>query len=216
MKDILSWPCKNNTQHLGHKSQSPLSTWRTGGYVCSIQCGGSNWDIHCCPIHNKRQFTDITVHSIHNHRILLVQIHPQLHHIFLAAIAILACADLAIPLCACDRVLPHCRDSLLVWTLQDSCLLLWRPLPVICSCWSCVYYWKRVGPCRAPALLDVSLPFGGSTWRQGEIKREVCRSEERWMLRYLIAIHFFQITFDRSDLVTLLVYVFWLWLHNCT
>ena len=178
-------------QHLGHKSQSPLSTWRTGGYVCIIQCGGSNWDIHCCAIHNKRQFTDIAVHSIHNHRILLVEILPQLHHIFLAAITILARADLAIPLCACDRVLPHCRDSLLVWTLQDYCLLLWRPLPVICSCWSCVYYWKRVGPCRAPAVLDVGFPFGGS---QGRIKSS--RSEERrWMFTLPDTHPFFEITF---------------------
>jgi len=131
--------------------------------VCSIQCGGSI----CCtyrPTSNKRRLTNLAVHSIYHHHILLVQVYPQLHRIFSAA-AILASADLAIPLCTRGRVLGDCRDSLFLSALQNYFLSARGPLPALCSHWSCVYYWRRVRTHRAPTMSVVGLP--GSIWRSG-------------------------------------------------
>lgn len=126
--------------------------------VC-IQYSDSNWDIH-----SKRRLTNLTTHFIHNHCILLVQILPQLY-LFFSALAVLACANLAIPLCTRGRVLQACCDNLLLWALQKHSLSSWRSLSAICSCWSCVYYWRRVRHRRAPAQSIVGLPFAGSNWR---------------------------------------------------
>ena len=130
MKDF---PVRLNRKSLAsrdHPRSSPSPQSSTGSSsslevrdVCSIQYGDSNcqWDIHRCPIHDKCRLTNLTTHFIRNHCILLVQILPQ-PYLFFSALAILACANLAIPLCTRDRVLRARRDNLLLCALQNHYL----------------------------------------------------------------------------------------------
>ena len=137
--------------------------------VCGIQYGDSNckWDIHCCPIHNKRRPANLTIRFIHNHCILLVWILLQLY-LFFSAFAVLACANLAIPLCTRDRVLPARRDDLPFCALQKHSLSSWRLLSAVCSSWSCVYYRRPVRHWWARAQSVDGSPFAGPNWRDDE------------------------------------------------
>lgn len=141
--------------------------------VCRIQYGDPNcqWDIHFCPIYNKCRLTNLTTYFIRNHCILLVQILPQ-PYLFFSALAALACANLAIPLCTSDRLLRTRRDNLFLCALQNHSLSSWRPLSAVCSYWSCVYYWWRVRHCWAWAQSIAGLPFAGSNWRDEEEQGE--------------------------------------------
>ena len=160
---------KEDTSHTVTWSVEHLRVYRQLEDVCSIQYGDSNckWDIHCCPIHNKRRPANLTIRFIHNHCILLVWILLQLY-LFFSAFGVLACANFAIPLCTLDRVLPARRDDLPFCALQKHSLSSWRLLSAVCSSWSCVYYRRPVRHWWARAQSVDGSPFAGPNWRDDE------------------------------------------------